>query len=87
MKGILQSDCKEIEFSVDVQNRISEIKYNFGDKSSGDAKQFLKAFQHHVNENANDGNERRWAEDHRIRSYYILCIVGNGNCKKEEKKI
>ena len=40
MKGILQSDCKEIEFSVDVQNRISEIKYNFGDKSSEDAKQF-----------------------------------------------
>ena len=37
---MLQSDCKEIEFSVDVQNRISEIKYNIGDKSSKDAKQF-----------------------------------------------
>ena len=43
---------KEIEFTVDIQNKINEIKSNISDKSSEDAKVILRNFQHHVNENA-----------------------------------
>ena len=41
---------KEIEFSVDVQKKINDIKGKISDNSPEDAKLILKDFQHHVNE-------------------------------------
>ena len=41
---------KEIEFSVDVQKKINDIKGKISDNSPEDAKLISKDFQHHVNE-------------------------------------
>ena len=52
--GISENDDlkKEIEFSVDVETKVKEIKDNMSDKSILEAKLILKKFQHHVNQKA-----------------------------------